>query len=550
MQKRQVYIVCGQVQGVGFRPFIYREAERLGLTGNVRNTPEGVRIEVQGSEESLADFSEFASRLPPLARISSLKISGAPLAASEKEFCILHSSEGMHKGHAVLVSPDVAPCPRCLEDMADPSDRRFGYAFTNCTDCGPRYTITRSIPYDRPVTSMACFRMCGSCMKEYHDPGSRRFHAQPNACPDCGPMLWLQRAGHDSKTGGMQQSPPFRRLLNHGADEAEASGKAAVLLLLEELRRGSIAAIKGLGGFHLVCDAFNEKAIALLRERKRRPHKPLAVMTASLESAAGLADIGNDGGSARRLLESPARPIVICPRLNLPDILAPDTADIGLMLPSTPLHYLLFHPEWCGGSAKEAPRALVMTSGNPHGAPLCLGNREAFKRLSGMADVFLFHDRDILVRVDDSVLFPARPEHGMAMPLTVRRARGYTPSPLRLAALEGLGADSSVFAAGAELKSTFCLTRGAEAFLSQHIGDAGNAECMDFYRGTLRHMLSLLEVNPCLAVRDLHPDYPSSLLAEEFAMQRGIALEALQHHAAHICAVMAEHGMAHPVIGL
>ncbi len=576
MTERHIYIVTGQVQGVGFRPFIYREATRLGLSGGVGNTPEGVRIEVQGEEAALEMFASFPERIPPLARIASLERSKTALVPDEEEFSIHMSLDGEHRGHSVLVSPDTAPCDACLADMSDSGNRRFGYAFTNCTNCGPRYTITRTIPYDRPVTSMACFPLCGPCAEEYHDPSDRRFHAQPNACPDCGPVLWLKgdsallhslvselrSSGRLSSTDQNRHRALYaERKKRYGLPDDVLMGPDAVPVLLAALRQGKIAAVRGLGGFHLVCDAQNAAAVAELRRRKARPHKALAVMTATLETARRFAFIGE---SAEQLLTSPRRPIVICPRKTasekndpnvLPDILAPDTASIGLMLPSTPLHHLLFHPEWAGGLREDALPALVMTSGNPHGAPLCLGNREAGERLGDMADLFLFHDRDILVRVDDSVVFPAgdaRPDvPGAGAPaLIVRRARGFVPEPVRLPERPFADPGDSVFAAGAELKHTFCLTRGEEAFVSQHIGDVSRPENLAFFEETLRHLLHLLEVEPRLVVRDLHPDYLSSRLADDFAEARGLQKLALQHHAAHVCAVMAEHRITTPVLGL
>lgn len=572
MTARHIYIVTGQVQGVGFRPFIYREAARLGLTGFVGNTPEGVRIEVQGEEEALAIFAAFPERVPPLARIASLERRESSPVENEKDFVIHASHGGDHHGHSVLVSPDVAPCDACLADMADPGNRRFGYAFTNCTNCGPRYTITRSIPYDRPVTSMACFPLCPPCEKEYHDPADRRFHAQPNACPDCGPVLWLE-GKNEVLSEALAGATHLRAMLNgrneykpmheerrkrYGLPKNAVMGNAAVLVLLAALSRGCIAAVRGLGGFHLVCDARNERAVAELRRRKARPHKALAIMVADIRHARNFAVVSRD---AEEKLLSPRRPIVICPRRTepsedvspLPPILAPDTASIGLMLPSTPLHHLLFHPEWAGGDKKDALPALVMTSGNPHGAPICLGNREAKTRLADMADLFLFHDRDILVRVDDSVLFPAEDgdaSEPAAPTLMVRRARGFVPEPVILPDRPFLSPGDSVFAAGAELKHTFCLTRGNEAFLSQHAGDVSRPENLAFFEETLHHLLGLLEVEPSLVVRDLHPDYLSSRLADDFAGQRGLQTLTLQHHVAHVCAVMAEHRVVAPVLGL
>ena len=532
--ERRLYIVTGQVQGVGFRPFVYRSALACGLTGSVGNTPEGVRIEVQGRAADLDAFERrFETDAPPLARIVSLTASALPAVADEEAFVIAASAGDGHRGHAVLVSPDMAVCDACLADMLDPTNRRYGYAFTNCTDCGPRYTITRSIPYDRPFTSMACFPLCDECRREYEDPLDRRFHAQPNACPACGPELWLE---YGPRCG----------------ERKTVRGPAAVPALLAELRRGRLAAVKGLGGFHLACDALKSAAVMELRRRKNRPHKALAVMVADLDSARTLAEIGP---SAEAALLSPRRPIVICPRRPgaLPAALAPDSAGIGLVLPYAPLHHLLFHPEASGGTPDEALKALVMTSGNAGGEPICLGNREALARLGDIADLFLFHNRDILVRVDDSVVFAGDGgrrdgEGGAPPPVPVRRARGFVPEPLPLPLADN--AVASVFAAGADLKHTFCLTRGREAFVSQHIGDLSRPGCLDFFEETLRHLLALLEVEPRLAVRDPHPDYASGRLAEAFARERGLPVFTLQHHFAHIHAVLAEHGHVGAALGL
>lgn len=562
---RHIYRVTGQVQGVGFRPFIYREATALGLTGSVGNTPEGVRIEVQGEEFQLEEFSHFTERLPPLARITSLAVCQTETIPLERDFLILTSMKEGHGGQHVLVSPDMAPCEDCLADMADPKNRRFGYAFTNCTNCGPRYTITASIPYDRAVTSMACFALCPLCEREYHTPGERRFHAQPNACPECGPVLWLERQGEENacteeRIGMLQRMAMHGRIRSHGGERLQlyglqngsVAGSSAVPALLAELRRGRIAAIRGLGGFHLACDAQNAAAVEKLRFRKARPHKALAIMVADMAAARRFAEIGS---SAQKLLSSARRPIVICPRKKgtLPSILSPDTEDIGIMLPSTPLHHLLFHPEWAGGSREDSLSALVMTSGNAYGSPLCLGNREAKKRLSSIADVFLFHDRDILVRIDDSVVFPEKEKKNgqpSAPALMVRRARGFVPEPMLLPGRYGRSSSDSVFAAGAELKHTFCLTRGQDAFLSQHIGDVTHPENLEFFKKTLKHLINLLEVEPRLVVRDMHPDFLSSQVAGEFAREHDIQEVALQHHAAHVCAVMAEHRRSTPVLGL
>ncbi len=515
MQRRGI-LVEGRVQGVGFRPFVYRTAKRLGLTGRVGNTSEGVRIEVQGTAEAVAGMVRaLREELPPLARITSLREEALDVLPDEAAFAIAVSS-GRH-GHGVLISPDIATCDACLAELFDPDDRRFLYPFINCTDCGPRFTITRSIPYDRAVTSMACFPFCPACADEYGDPEQRRFHAQPNACPVCGPRVWVARPGGPSE-------PPAE---NRDALPALQETAAA-------LRDGAVAAIKGLGGFHLVCDARNRDAIRRLRERKNRPHKALAVMVADLNTARRVARLSP---AEEAVLQSRERPIVIVPRLPgvLPDELSPDTGDVGLMLPYTPLHHVLLHL-YAGAAA--GPAALVATSGNAGGEPISLGNREALHRLRGIADLFLLHDRDILIRADDSVL--RVPEAG-GDAVFFRRARGFVPSPVPL------GSNGPcVLALGAELKNTICLTKGADAFVSQHIGDVQNMETERFFRQAQQHLIGLLEVRPEAAVCDLHPDYASTRCAEE----SGLPVLRLQHHFAHIHAVLAEHGRTGPALGL
>lgn len=534
-ESRSIFIVTGRVQGVGFRPHVYRVALSCCLRGSVRNTDRGVRIEVQGAASSIERFAlRLRADLPPLARISSLEREDVPFDPSLPESFVIEESapEGGAKG--ILVSPDMAMCGRCLADMLDPADRRFGYAFTNCTDCGPRYSITRSLPYDRPFTSMACFPLCADCRAEYGNPLDRRFHAQPDACPVCGPELWLDWG----------RIPPEER----GAWGGTPRGNFAVSALLLALGRGRVAAVKGIGGFHLVCDAFSADAVALLRERKNRPRKALAIMAASLEEAERLAFID---GPAREALLSAARPVVVCPRRpgGVPDMLAPDGSTIGIMLPYAPLHHLLFHPEILPGNPPLF-RALVMTSGNAGGEPICLGNREALSRLGDIADLFLFHNRDILVRVDDSVMLSDPPRAAgrrEAPPRMLRRARGFVPLPLPL---KGDVRLPSVFAAGADLKHTFCITRGADAFVSQHGGDLHRAGAAQFFEENLGHLERLLESGPVAVVRDAHPDYVSSRAAEAYADARNIPLYTLQHHAAHIFAVLAENGHVAPALGI
>ncbi|MDQ7831180.1 MAG: carbamoyltransferase HypF [Desulfovibrionaceae bacterium] len=534
---RRRITVTGQVQGVGFRPFIYRLALEWGLGGEVRNTPEGVVIEIQGPPAAVDGFGrDLTGKLPPLARI--LTIDGQDMAAvlGQPAFAIRESAPGV--GHNVLISPDVATCPACLADMADPANRRHGYPFTNCTDCGPRYTITRSIPYDRASTSMACFPLCPDCAAEYADPLDRRFHAQPNACPVCGPQVRLTDAS--------------------GATLAE--GDPALARLARELAAGRMAAIKGLGGFHLACDAASDAAVGELRRRKNRPAKPFAVMVPDLAAVRRLAAPGAVTAQAASLLTGNVRPIVLLP--TRPDgplsaLIGPDTLETGVMLPYTPLHHALF-----GHLAREIGPdrlpALVMTSGNAGGDPICLGNREALRRLSGIADLFLLHNRDILVRTDDSVVRPIPPgplaetspglrEEARAAPPVqfLRRARGYVPSPVRLPVT-----GPCVLGTGPHLKCTLCLTKADQAFVSQHIGDMENLATLAFYREMLTHLQDILRVTPTRVVCDLHPDYLTTRLAEE---ELGIPVIRLQHHYAHIHAVLAEcgHGPdAGPVIGL
>jgi hydrogenase maturation protein HypF len=532
---RRRITVTGQVQGVGFRPFVYRLALSRGVTGRVRNTPRGVVIEIQGLPDPVADFSrDLTAKLPPLARILTIETDAVPAVPGESAFTIGESDPGA--GHSVLISPDVATCASCLADMADAANRRHAYPFTNCTDCGPRYTITRSIPYDRKTTSMACFAMCPDCAAEYADPLDRRFHAQPNACPVCGPKVRLTDAS--------------------GA--VLARDDAALAGLARELAAGRIAAVKGLGGFHLACDAASDAAVAELRRRKNRPAKPFAVMVPDLATVRRLAAPGAVGDDAAAVLTGNVRPIVLVathPDGPLSALVGPDTRETGVMLPYTPLHHVLF-----GHLVRELGPgrlpALVMTSGNAGGDPICLGNREALARLSGIADVFLLHDRDILVRTDDSVVrplpdraapgTPGAPVPPDAPPVQfLRRARGYVPSPIRLPV-----SGPCVLGTGPHLKCTLCLTKGDQAFVSQHIGDMENLATLGFYREMLAHLQDILRVSPTLAVRDLHPDYLTTRLAGE---ELGLPVVPLQHHFAHIHAVLAENGHgpdSGPVLGL
>lgn len=533
-------LAAGQVQGVGFRPFVYRLALRHGLTGHVGNTSDGVRIEVQGPPDAVDAFCrELPRTLPPLARLTSCVTESVDPLPEENAFVIVPSSG--RSGHHVLVSPDVGTCPACLADMGEPGNRRYRYPFTNCTNCGPRFTITRAIPYDRGTTSMACFPLCPACREEYENPLNRRFHAQPNACPVCGPRVWLvTKSEPDMPTTlpAEQEGTPARP-----ADTAALRQAAALL------RQGHILALKGLGGFHLACDAGNPEAVALLRRRKTRPHKPLAVMVPDLATARRVAALTPP---EERLLAGPERPIVICARRAgvLPDILSPDTATLGVVLPYTPLHVVLLDLY-----REELPpdtlAALVMTSGNAGGEPLCLGNREALRRLAHIADAFLLHNRDILVRADDSVVRAAVGtscgSEGDAAPSEIfyRRARGYVPRPV----FPG-GSGACVLGCGPELKATLCLTRGNAAFVSQHIGDLRNLETFAFYQEVEAHLEALLEVRPEAVVCDMHPDYLSSQFAARLAEERGLPLWRLQHHFAHAWSVLAENAHHGPALAL
>ncbi|MBG0790816.1 MAG: carbamoyltransferase HypF [Desulfovibrionaceae bacterium] len=513
---RQRFTITGQVQGVGFRPFVYRIAMDSGVTGSVNNSSDGVLIEIQGTPDQAGRFTgDLSTKLPPLARIVTLDSEAMPPVEDENEFIILKSTGG--QGHSVLISPDVATCPDCLADMDDPDNRRYRYPFTNCTNCGPRYTITRSIPYDRPQTSMAKFTLCDECRREYEDPLDRRFHAQPNACPRCGPRTWLT-----DNTGAVI-----------------AQGDESLRRLAAELGEGKIAAVKGLGGFHLVCDAASDKAVALLRERKFRPDKPLAVMVPDMESARLLADIGPE---EEAWLTGIHRPIVLAAKrkpFTLSALVAPDTNFVGLMLPYTPLHHILLNDfKHCC----DLVSALVMTSGNMSSEPICLDNDEALERLGNIADVMLFHNRDILIRTDDSVL---RTSPSTGDPIFMRRARGFVPSPVFLPQ-----AGPTVLGTGPELKCTMTLTKGDQAFASQHIGNMSNLETLEFYREILAHLQDILQVRPELIVRDLHPDYMTTTLAEEVGRELDVPVVAVQHHVAHIHAVLAENKHTAPALGL
>ena len=506
----KVLRIRGLVQGVGFRPYVWRLASELGLIGWVRNDGAGVTVAVDG-----AKVPEFIERLPKeaprLARVDAVEAEPADVAGDG--FTILDSEASDVR---TAIGPDAAICPDCVADLCDPAGRRWRYAFTTCTHCGPRYTVSRRVPYDRAQTSLAAFPLCAPCAAEYGAPTDRRFHAETTCCPACGPQL---------------------RLLD-AAGEALAGDPLTATLSL--LRAGRIVALKGLGGFHLACDARNAAAVAELRRRKQREEKPFAVMALN---AASLRDHARIGAAEASLLDGVAAPVVLCPKgaRELPGI-APGLAWLGAMLPATPLHLLLWHEAAGrpGGTAwRVAPSdlLLVMTSANPHGEPLVIGNDEAQRRLAGIADAFLIHDRDIVVRCDDSVV--------RAGPTFIRRARGHVPVPIPLA-----GDGPTVLALGGYLKNTVCVLKGREAFLSQHIGGLDNAAAIGFLEETVAHLLAILDVQPDLIAHDLHPDFASTHLALVMAEKLGIPALGVGHHHAHIAAICAEHGVNEPLAGL
>jgi len=501
---RKAIDVTGMVQGVGFRPFVYRLAQECSLTGFVANSPSGVVVEVQGLGERVDQFLDrLPKEIPPLARITSLILRGLD-PQKESSFRILSSL--LDAPPRVLISPDVAVCDDCLREMANPRDRRFRYPFINCTNCGPRFTILRDIPYDRARTSMARFKMCPACQAEYDDPGNRRFHAQPNACWDCGPQLQLW-------------SPE-----GHRWDVSEPLREAARLI-----EKGLVVAVKGLGGFHLACNARDEAAVDRLRERKKRVEKPFAIMLGSIEVLDRFC-IADE--AARRQLLSFERPIVLLLRkagAALPTSIAPRNQYLGIFLPYTPLHHLLM--------ASGKFDALVMTSANLSEEPIVIENQEAVDRLQGISDALLVHDREIVRRCDDSVVRLA-----CHQAQKLRRSRGYVPVPVALD-----HAAPPILAVGGELKNTVCVVREAEAFLSQHIGDLENFESYRFFEEAVEHLQRILEVRPSIVAYDLHPDYFST----RWALGRsGVQLVGVQHHHAHIAACMAENHLDGSVIGM
>jgi len=535
MVERAKITLKGVVQGVGFRPYVYTLAESLRLRGYVTNTSEGVSIDIEG--EHVGEFIERLPRdAPPLSKITDISIT--PLSEyGYADFRIIESREDSSWVPFTLIPPDISICDDCLKELMDPRDRRFLYPFINCTNCGPRYTIIRSIPYDRPSTTMDQFSMCHQCDTEYHDPVDRRFHAQPNACPQCGPRVTL--------VGGWQ---------------SELRGQVAMGKAIEMLKAGKIVAIKGLGGFHLACDAVNKDAVERLRDRKRRSNKPFALMAPDRAAVERFCTVSEEEA---KLLSSRRRPIVLLRKketASLPDAVSPHNRYVGFMLPYTPLHYLLFHQplgdnkDGIHGGGEGNFSALVMTSGNLSEEPIVKDNEEACEKLQDIVDAFLLHNRDIFMRVDDSVVragyqksakndqkegLPA--EQSQPSVLFIRRSRGYAPEPL---ALHSEGPE--VLGCGADIKNTFTVTKGGFAIPSQHIGDMENYETVQFFEECLENIKHVFRVNPVAMAHDLHPGY----LSTQWALRQGVETHGIQHHYAHIGSVMAEKGLFGRVLGV
>ncbi|QNB46773.1 carbamoyltransferase HypF [Thermanaerosceptrum fracticalcis] len=495
--------IKGVVQGVGFRPFVYNLAQSLGVKGWVNNTVRGVELEIEGEEPVLLKFSErMNEEAPPLALIE--EITATRLAPVNYENFVIKDSEGGEEKFTLL-SPDTATCPQCLEELKDPENRRYRYPFINCTNCGPRFTIIKDVPYDRSLTTMAGFLMCPDCQREYDDPRDRRFHAQPNACPACGPQV---------------------SLLDGQDRPSEVKDPVAEAVTL--LKKGHILAVKGLGGYHLVCDAFNSSAVQVLRSRKNREAKPFAVMMPDMETVKKHCLVSREEETA---LSSQRRPIVLLGKKAgspvAPEV-APGNRCLGVMLPYSPLHYLLFD---------QGLEVLVMTSGNKSGDAIEYVDREALTNLRDIADFFLSHNRDIHIRTDDSVVRIFRGKE-----MVLRRSRGYVPLPLKLPFQV-----DNILAVGGELKNTLCLTKGSRAFLSQHIGDLENLSNMQAFEQAVEHLQKVFNIRPRVVAYDLHPDYLSSKFAQEMGK---CAQVAVQHHHAHVASCMAENGLMEEVIGV
>lgn len=514
---RKTIRVRGLVQGVGFRPNVWRLARQAGVTGTVCNDGGGVLIDVTGKTESIDQFVEaIKSQSPPLSRIDALEVATeVPAKKPPSNFTIANSASGKV---TTSIIPDAATCNACKDDITDPNNRRFRYPFTNCTDCGPRLSITREIPYDRANTSMAPFIMCKDCQGEYEDPADRRFHAQPNACPKCGPQVWLCDAT--------------------GKTLVSEAGQDVISQTAELIKQGNIVAIKGIGGFHLACDATNSSAVRNLRARKKRYGKPLALMADSIDMIRRFALVS---GPAIEALTSPAGPIVLLPKLqgaeDLADDIAPDQSTFGFMLPYTPLHHLLM---------SEVERPLVMTSGNVSNEPQVTENAAALDKLSSIADNWLMHDREIINRLDDSVV------QQVAGKMThLRRARGFAPESLVLP--DGFGKAPDILAMGADLKNTFCMLKNGKAIVSQHIGDLQDAGVHEDFRKALDLYRKANDFSPARIAVDIHPGYWSTRWGERVGQTENIPMNQVQHHHAHIAACLAEHGFdadCDPVLGI
>jgi len=564
MAKRVRVNINGIVQGVGFRPLVYRYAKRGNLAGWVSNTSEGVVIEVEGNSEKVDDFlKSLKSFPPPQAKITRLSTSLIP-PQNDKQFEILPSI--VHSQVKTQISPDIATCPECLEELSSPGDRRYLYPFLNCTNCGPRFTIIKDIPYDRNKTTMEKFMMCSQCQEEYQDPLNRRFHAQPNACPECGPQVTLVQSDEvvasevsrlslrakrsnleiatSSALGGLLAMTPNPK--------TQSSGVRAIKETVKLLKKGKIVAIKGLGGFHLACDALNEEAVRNLRQRKYRENKPFALMARDLEIAKKFCQVSPE---EEELLLSVKRPVVLLKkktqivadsRRRLSQIVeqvAPNNKYLGFMLPYTPLHYLLFYE--LRTTNYESLSVLVMTSGNICEEPIAYENEEAVSRLSTIADYFLFHNRDIYTRCDDSVTRIFLP---MKREMLIRRSRGYAPSPLTVPLIF----KNEILACGAHLKNTFCLAKGNEVFISHHIGDLENLETLVALEKSVKHFKKLFAIEPAIIAHDLHPEYLSTKYAQNLlTLNSQLSTIPVQHHHAHIVSCLADNGVDnHKVIGV
>ena len=522
--------INGQVQGLGFRPYVFRLAHDLGLSGTVANTLQGVEILIEGRRAG--EFSKALKEAPPrLSRITGIRVK--KVRPTGLTGFTIHTSHSSHSSHipAIDVLPDLATCPECLQDIASKENRRYSYPFTNCTQCGPRFSIIQALPYDRPRTTMKSFRMCPECQAEYDDPTDRRFHAQPNCCPVCGPKLSLLHS-----TG-------------EAFDEANPLATAIKLLL-----DGKILAIKSLGGFHLVCDALNAGAVAELRKRKNRPDKPLAVMCPDIETIRHICLVE---AGPRACLEDIASPIVLLPKAKkpaagweVPQAIAPGLDTLGVMLAYAPLHHLLFKPL----DPTQALRALVMTSANPKDEPVISELPELISRLGPVVDYILSNDRPIAHRCDDSVLLirpiPSHASHSSPIPSAVfaRRSRGYAPQPVLLDPKRFKL--KPVLACGGELKNTFALAAGNKVYLSPHIGDMGNASSMEFFEKTLDSYKRWFNIKPEIVACDLHPDMLATRFAENLSLKSHRPLARVQHHHAHVASVIAEHNLPEPVLGI